>query len=333
MKKLMVSKTRVSELSLPSNCGIGFNNTPYTLEKIGLTQSLLSHWQTCRKSFLIAINRYTSLKKEMKTGYGSLMHDVLDVIYTGHMEKQFKYNDFIDVITESIDNYQFNKVWSEQNIEIAKAKAQALLENYIVVFKDDFKQFAFAGVEEIIQCRYENVLFRGKRDGIFEDKKGGLWNLEHKNFGKINEETLGFQLNFDLQNLLYLLIDELLNKRYLKGTVYNIIRNPQTRKKLSPSELYTELNQKIKKEPDYYFYRYWVPYSRKQLMQFKQELKIKIIDLKTALIASKEHYNNAIFYRNEKACTGVAYTCDYLEACGMDCLNGYLQTDKFFPEL
>lgn len=332
MKKLLVNKKRVSDLGIPSGCGIGFEKQPYSLALIGLTQSLLGRWQTCRRSFLIALHRYTSIEKEYKTGFGTMMHDILDHIYTNYKLGYFRYKELNEVINIQLNNYVFEKSWTEQAIEMMKAKAQALLEEYIKVYKTDFTQMKFIDFEEIIQCQFNRVKLRGKRDGIIQDRNGGLWNLEHKNFGKIAEETLTAQLNFDLQNLFYMLIDEKTNDRLLNGTIYNVIRNPQTRKKISPNELYHDLKGKIQKDPDYYFYRYWIPYSRKQMKTFKKELEWKIEDLKFAL-SIPEKSINSYFYKNEKACTGVAYTCDYLEACSMDCLNGYIQTDKFFPEL
>lgn len=320
----LCSKIKVSDLIVPEE---------YSLEKIGLTQSLLSKFQCCRKCFLINLNRWIAPEKEHITGYGSMVHEVLDTLYTGHMKGHFEESDFIDVITSRIDNFEFGKIWNQQDVEIAKAKAQAILEVYIKIFKKDFTNIRFEGVEETFCVPFDDILLRGKIDGKFRDKQGNHWNMEHKNYSRINTEIMPMLLNFDLQNLFYMLCEEIKNNSRLNGTLYNIIRNPQVRKKDGDAAaVYRLIKEKVTGDPSYYFYRYWIPYSRKQFETFKRELSFKISDIKFALSVPKRSQNK-MFYKNEQGCYGMSYTCEYVQACSLDSLNGYIQKSTLFNEL
>jgi hypothetical protein len=329
----LIQPIKVSELIIPAYCGEDFGNVSYSLDKVGITQSLLGNFQCCRKCFLLKLHRWESLEKERKTGYGSLMHEILGTVYTGFMNKVFSYNDFIDVITSVIDQFTFNKLWDTYSVEIAKAKAQAIAEVYIKVFKKDFEDFRFEGIEEVLEVSFQDAILRGKVDGKFRDKHGGIWNMEHKNYGRINPEIMPMLLNFDMQNLFYMLVEEIKNNSRLKGTFYNIIRNPQVRKKDGDaSEVYRLIKQKVTNDPAYFFYRYWIPYSRKQFESFKKELSCKLDDIQFALSVD-EWYQNQIFYKNEQGCYGMNYACDFIQACSMDSLNGYIQKQFLFGEL
>lgn len=91
------------------------------------------------------------------------------------------------------------------------------------------------------------VRLRGKWDGVNlvgKGKEAGVWLLEHKTKGEIDERQIVRQLNFDLQTMLYLVALEYHDWREnfdimksssplsiwdavkIKGVIYNVIRRP-----------------------------------------------------------------------------------------------------------
>lgn len=322
---------RVCTLGIPAYCGKDYP-VKYSLEQVGLTQSLLGTFQTCRRRFLFKLNRWGKPDAELKFGYGTMVHEVLDKVYTGFRLGAFTYGDLIDVITAQIDKFQFGAVWSIEASEIAKAKAQAMLECYIMVYKKDFVEMRFEEVEGVFGVQWEGITLRGKKDGRFRDKNKGIWHIEHKNYGYIKEAILPLILTFDLQNLLYMLVDAIENTRLIKGVLYNILRNPDVRKKDGgPHEVYVKLKQDIMKDAPHYFIRYEIPYSQAQLAQFEVELKEKVNDLKAIIGGDTSKVFNRM-YKNEHACES-PYTCDFINACSTGSMVGYTQTAKFFEEL
>jgi hypothetical protein len=321
----------VIALGIPQFCGRDCP-VPYSLSGVGITQSLLGSFQTCRRRFLFDINRWCKPDAALKFEYGNMNHEILDKVYTGFRLGNFGYDDLVDVITDAIDKYTFTRVWSDEAIEIAKAKSQAVMECYIIVFKTDFTEMRFEEVEGVFEITWCGFKLRGKKDGRFRDKNGGGWHIEHKNYGYIQEDILPMLLSFDLQNLLYMLVDQIEFMRLLKGVLYNILRNPQVRKKDGgPNDVYMKLKKDIMADPRHYFIRYEIPYMPSQLKQFEAELFEKLTDLNSILQGDPGKVFNRM-YKNEHACES-PYRCDFINACATGNMIGYVQSPNLFEEL
>jgi hypothetical protein len=315
--------TLINTLSIPSN---------YSLQVQGTTQSLLGDWQTCRKRWLYEINRFSSPEIMLKTQYGDMNHCVLERLYDDFRLGYIKYGDFIDVITETIAGYKFSKMWTEHGAEIARAKAQAVMENYIVYYKRDFDEMRLEQPEREFEIDWRGFIIRGKIDGNFRDKNGGGWNFEHKNYSWINEDLMCLTLSFDLQNLFYIIADRTEYHRVLKGTLYNILRNPTVRKKDGgPAEVYKKLVEDIRKDPKHYFIRYEIPYTPVMISEFEGELYEKLSELQSVMLCPKDlHFCKC--YKNEHACER-PYRCDFINACATRTMIGYAKNPILFPEL
>lgn len=318
-------------MRFPLTCGKDCP-VPYSLSEVGITQSLLGSFQTCRRRFLFDVNRWSRPDAALKFEYGTMVHEVLDRMYTGFTNKEFKYGDLVDVITAAIDAYRFSAVWSEEAAEIARAKAQAMLECYILVHQNDFSELRFEEVEGVFAVMWRGFKLRGKKDGRFRAKDKSVWHIEHKNYSRITEDIMPMLLTFDLQNLLYLLADMVENKRLLSGVLYNILRNPEVRKKDgTAADLYKVLKEKIMADPRHYFIRYEIPYDRKALDQFEVELFEKLSDL-DAIVKDNPARHFVRCYKNEHACES-PYRCDYVNVCASGSMFGLVQTPKLFEEL
>lgn len=150
------------------------------------------------------------------------------------------------------------------------------------------------------------VKLRGKWDGVdlVSEKKGQWIELnEHKTKGDIDETQLKRQLQFDLQTMLYVvaLIEyqdssfwNRSNKQWRKlpvrGVYYNVVRRPLSggkgtitkhkekrpkKGKYVPAEtdehFYQRLGQYIRDEPQFYFMRWNVGISSRDIERFKRE--------------------------------------------------------------
>lgn len=306
----------------------------YSVASEGISQSLLSDWQCCKRRFLFKINRWEHPDGYRNTGYGTFIHDILDKMYTGYRDKLFTYKQLPELLIKWINGYKFPKIYSEQEQEVMRAKGQAILENYILYYKKDFTELKWQGLEIEFDLKWEGFRLRGKKDGRFQAKDKTLWHLENKNYSKINEENLAARLSFDLQNMTYFLADSVEYARIIKGVLYNILRNPEVRKKLTNAELYQYIKDNVRKDPQHYFVRFEIPYLGTDLEDFKSELRVKLSQIENECAEAKKHPEKtlSIFYKNECACES-PYRCDFLNACSTGRLAGYRQKEKLFNEL
>jgi hypothetical protein len=289
----------------------------YSLTETGITQSLLSSWQTCRRKFLFEINGWFNPSSEVKFAYGSLIHSVLEAIYSNNNPKDI------------IEKYQFSKEIKAEDQQIFKGYASAILENYLLYYKKDFNEMRFEQVEKSFDVKFKGFRLRGKPDGRFFDKNRNPWHIEHKNYSRIDEDTMELQLSFNLQNLFYILADSLQFNRQLKGVLYNITRKPDVRKFSNPVDIYKHIYGEIKKNPSHYFIRYEIPYTEEDLKQFVCELIYKLDELHSVINSTRNTLEKC--YKNECACAP-KFTCPFLNACASGSMFGYKQR-KIFGEL
>lgn len=144
------------------------------------------------------------------------------------------------------------------------------------------------------------VRLRGKFDSvdlIDQGKSGGIYLQENKTKGEINEIQMQRQLKFDLQTMLYLIAlkegqhginavqswPEQFNDYNVKGVRYNVIRRPLSGGKGSIKQLqgsknkpaetkqeyYSRLQQYFIDDPEYWFMRWKVEISDKDIEKFK----------------------------------------------------------------
>lgn len=293
----------------------------YSVIKVGITQSALSTWKTCRRKFLYWVNRWDRIEPE-KWAYHTMMHSMLETFYkTKSSEKVLK----------ALGVYKLPG--NPKETEELKGTAEAMLQCYMNYYKGDLGRFKFEKVEGLFSVYFQGYKLLGKKDGVFIDGKL-RWNMEHKNYSRINDDYLSKHLWFDLQNLFYILAERIESGVSVTGTLYNILRKPETRKERSTNELYTHIVKEIQKDPKHYFIRYEIPYSIEEIGQFENELVVSLRELSwvinTCTVAPKETLSYC--YKNESACDG-KFQCPFLDACSSGTMQGYKQRKLLFPEL
>lgn len=312
----------------------------YSLYREGISQSLLSKWQQCPVAFLLSLNRWVDPNKGKRTGFGSLFHEMLDKLYHYYSRKG-KVPE-LSLIRDWIEEYADEEMLkggrgslsgkAEEEIQRDKTVARILLNEYVTFYPKDFKTKKFDEIEETFKVRFNKYKLRGKIDArywIGSGRNKERWLMEHKTKSRFNWEELLLKLNFDLQNLFYILADEIENGYDVDGVLYNVVRNPSdkwTKKFTSLREYGMFLKAKVRKNPEHYFLRREIAYSREDKEEFREDLLNKLNQIKKLL-------NGEIpVYKNESSCQG-QYTCDYLRACSAKCLIGYEQKSVLFNEL
>ncbi len=330
--KLVKKLNRVEDLRVPGSFR-------YDIKNNGISQSILGRAVGCPRAFLYTMNGLHDPIREKGYAYGGMNHEVLDWLYSGYKAGDYRLRDFDEVIRICLDKYRLPKVFKTAEQEKLKAIAQAVLECYWRYYKKDFTESKMISVERTFSVPFGKYVLRGKIDGCLRDKNGEVWHLEHKNYSRINEETMQKKLSFDLQNLFYLLAEFIETGRFLRGVKYNILRKPDVKKFDRPVEIYKYLRELIPKNPEYYFIRYEIPYTRRELEQFKKELERKLGWLDGMVAEGRSLQKNkkpleirTVFYKNEAMCEG-KYTCDFLNICSSGCTVGYKKRKDLFPEL
>ena len=293
----------------------------YSLLKDGLTQGLLHKFMSCERSFLLAINRYTPKKINKGMYFGSICHEILDNLHQG------KPAACIEEVIEQFLHENPTQGVDLQEIETMRGKASVVMHEYAMHYAADFKN-KFTDIEKTFAVPFnKRALLRGKIDAIYQAKDKSVWHMEHKTYSRIDEDTFQQVLAMNLQNLFYITAYEQETGKTIAGTLYNIIRNPQARwNKTDDLRTFCDrIQEEVKKNPEYYFIRYEIPYSILDKAAFIRELSIWI-DRINAFLKKQ----NAC--RNLASCEG-KYLCSYLSACVQDSLNEYNQREDLFPEL
>jgi len=302
----------------------------WSLETIGLSQSMIGLWLTCKRMFLFHINGYHNPKKEINTNFGSICHEVNDQVYTAGKYPTTKQ------IVSGIDTYCQKRIKdgtlvTHQQIEADAAKAEATLIPYFEFYKKDFKNKTFFDAEDLFEIGFGGAKFRGKIDLKYRTKTGKKWLKEHKTKGQINEDGLLTYLPMDFQSKFYLIADKYKTGEMAKGVLYNVIRNSQMKplKGERISSYKKRLMESIRKNPGHFFKRWETVYT-------KDEMSIFNFDLSNILHEIKFRHSMHI-YPNTFSCLK-PWPCQFLKACSENSCRSLVKKnespeERLFPEL
>ncbi len=322
-KKTVVKRlqsVRVKDITIPKN---------YSIEKDGISQSLLGAFQCCRQRFVFMLNRWQKIGGDAVFEFGNIYHEMLDQAFTAGKAPSNK------VLHNRMNKYAKirRKELSVVALETFRDKldmAEMILQEYFKYYAEDFENLKIIKPEQLFRVRFKGALLRGKKDLRFAYIKNliKIWLMEHKTKGRVDSEILESILNFDLQNLFYITADDIEYGSDIQNVLYNIIRNPGHKRKSGESlkEYIHRIRLDIHARPEHFFIRYQCPYSPASKARFKRELEYKLNDVKAFLAGDLK------LYRNELACK-TPFRCTYLDACASGNMVGYVQQKLLFPEL
>jgi len=299
----------------------------YLDNEIGLSQSILKMFLECDYKFLYYLNLWDKPGKEENFFYGSCCHEILDNVYSSGKKPTIKkLEKYLDTYLQDQEEKELLDWITPQKLEYYRAVIVVVMNEYFKYYKADFK-LKFTQVESNFDVEWNGFRMTGKRDGMFK-KKGKHFLLENKTKSFIAEQTLEWQLELDFQNMYYMLSDWIERGKIADGVMYNVIRRPQL--KLGANESLQNFSKRleldIKDRPDFYFKRWDVEYSKKQVELFQFELYEILIHMDRMVTG----YRPAI--HNRANCNN-GFPCDFLEACGTDSFKNYKKRKYLSPEL
>jgi hypothetical protein len=268
----------------------------YSLEGTGITSSLLTSYMMCPRKFLFDINLWKSKEPSTALQFGSLFHSVLDLWYQGKTKT---------AIAKAINDYSFEGTITPEEAAFMQETATILFKGYQLKYASDMDRKHNPELKFDIQ--YKGFRFRGKMDDIMD----GVDLMETKTRGQISnnyEKTLA--LHF--QSMFYALAFRVMYRRPPEKTIHNVIRFSKK----------AGLEADIKKNPDYYFHRWIIQWSVKDLEQFEFELLAKLKDLKT----------RQVWWHNLCACDMYS-GCSFSSACANDDYSNLTKKKTLFVEL
>jgi len=308
-------------------CGKG-----YDLGRDGVSQSILSTFLSCRQAARYYLDLWESPSVSFALMFGTLFHSLLEHYYkalaTGQGVKAFVgfdavFSHWVAKDAGSID---------AQKLEQFEAMAFALFGPYCKHWeKEDLKR-QWVGVETVFDTNWEGYRLRGMRDGMFLVNKGKEhWILEHKTTTTLDSDSLSLRLNFDLQNLFYILNTEQEYGVKVAGVLYDLIRKPALRqgKKESFNEFASRMVTAVNDAPGEYFARFPLVYPETVKQRFRAELALQLADFRD--------WSRGLLptYKNPSACIGRG-VCEFLPVCaagGNAVAAGCIKSRVLFREL
>jgi PD-(D/E)XK nuclease superfamily len=325
MRRRRGGVTAVTDIGVPPD---------FNLVEPGISQSLFTVYMRCRQAFLFAVNRWVKDKGGRTTGFGSICHEMLDRIYSMFMAKHRlpsgrTLDRWLDEYVEEHRDELRGK--SETELERDKVVIRVLLTEYMEYYERDWVDKDWVALEELFAEEYKVpngviALMRGKKDGRYRTN-GKIWLMETKTMGRIEEEKLLARLDLNFQNLYYVTADELQHGEPVRGTLYNVVRNPGHKVGTDTlPQFAARLREIVRKNPEHFFMRYEIPYTERDKEVFKQNLRWWFEECESFLAGAVP------LTRNYMSCDH-KYPCDYLSACTSGKMAGYTQRPSLFPEL
>lgn len=264
----------------------------------GVTYSLLTRFLTCRERFRVhALEGWRPQESfSHRMEYGNMWH----VCEEAHAANE-DWHDALQSYAKSLCmQYPFDQPQIVHWHRICEMQFPLYVEHWskhqdVVDRTPLFQEQVFNVPYTIPSGRI--VHLRGRWDAvdlIGKGKDAGIYLMEHKTKGTIEEEQVKRQLTADLQTMLYLTTINLSRKDRtdsmlwderefadvpLSGVRYNVIRRPlaggkgtiRQKNNESEDEFYARLAVYIEEEPEHYFMRWTVNISQMDVQKFQTE--------------------------------------------------------------
>jgi hypothetical protein len=322
----------------------------WSLERDGVTQSMLNKFMTCKEQFRLSyVEAYRGKSKgsTLALEFGSCFHDILDMVYswskTANLPVVFAEGfeqGIRPICKQAVQIYRKHKydaikdkLEDMEEFEFSLECAETILPTYFKFWEHDFDDGEWVALEEVFDVVYNYlpipIRVRGKFDGV-KRINGQLWLFETKTKGTVNETQIGYQLPFNLQVMLYCWAIYMKYGEYPVGVIYNLIKRPahRGRKDESKRDLARRIGLDVYQDREAYFSRLNGSIHSSEIKEWMErdfhpimaELYKWCTDDKTS-------------YRNSSACIQGWGACPMLEICGTGATHNYIQRERLFEEL
>ena len=307
----------------------------------GVTQGILQSFLECREQCRLHLAGWQSRFGQMGLTYGSIVHDSLEIAYTGIRKGTFKQTPDRKQTSAIISRVE--KDWKErvrvadnstkQMISTSLMIAEQTLPVYFDYWRKDDSKVKWLQVEKefcvpYVDYRGRKVLLRGKRDGAFK-RENELWLLETKTKSHIAEGDLATVLPLDIQINLYMLTLGLELDKRINGALYNIIRRLclKQNKKETTSAFVKRCAKDIESRPDFYFIRLEVAIDQSDLMEWEKNFLPLLTGFIDWVTCSGYHYYNS------GHCINKYGKCKFVNICSFKDYTNYIKRTSMYNEL
>lgn len=261
----------------------------------GISSSFLYNFMNClEQTRLMYVEGWGSRTTPLAMEFGSCMHWVFEQVYGTKQATLPNAQELVDLVS------QYEKLWLRnvpmpiprqlENQELVYGMADAVLPYYFARWEGDFTgtyrwhnnttaPVEWHSLEEVFKLPYtfpdgRQTVLRGKRDGVFIDRRGKFWVFDTKCRSVINHDDALETLHMDIQQMLYLYVTAIELKQMPAGVIMNIVRRPGQRRgqgeELPPFLGRIRKDVSNPKRFDHYFIRYEMTIDRNELIEWKK---------------------------------------------------------------
>ena len=267
----------------------------------GVTFSMLSRFLTCRERFRLRVVEGLRPAEQFnhRIEYGNMWHVCEEAAAAAVPNVRRWEVDLLEYAKGLSRKYPLAQEQVSHWYEVCRLQFAEYLKFWRSRTKADKTTLLLA--EQVFDVPYRlpsgrTVRLRGKWDSVFL-RAGGVWLMENKTKGEIDETAIKRQLTWDLQTMIYLVAYNSYENgdrgNDIVGVRYNVIRRPLSGGKgtiirLKPSKsnpqgesreaYYDRVAQYIKDEPQSYFMRWDVNVSPPDVARFRRECLDPILE-------------------------------------------------------
>ncbi|MFH1394922.1 MAG: PD-(D/E)XK nuclease family protein [Candidatus Omnitrophota bacterium] len=295
----------------------------------GVTQGILDRFMGCRKSCKIFLEGWSTKGVKHGLTFGTISHGCLELAYKDIISGKLKgipssqnIAEYVTTITEQWhrENPRVDKYGLEV-LEYCAILAEAVLPNYFKFWEEDLEKLNWINLEDQFNIPYTlksgkyagvTIPISGKKDGQFTySSSEKIWLFETKNLSRIEEGTLAETLPLNLQVNLYLWALRQEYKKLPAGILYNIIRRPGLRQKVSESlqQFAVRCAEDISKRPEFYFIRLEIKMLMSDMDSWEKEFNNLLSDFYAWWKGDLGTYGHS------SECNGKYGRCEYLPIC------------------
>lgn len=329
----------------------------YDPERDGVTFSLLTAFKGCREKAKNVLEGWTSTRTSMAMTFGNFTHEFLRRTYEDVRMGKLKTMPSEEYIFDRLA--ELEQLWRREHpradtedlehLELTLLILRAMMPLYFRHWKNDIVAYKWEKLESefklpVTPSRFVNrhgrvmhpaasaglTYRRGKMDGSYRvGAKNRVRLFETKTKSRIDDDTTGNILPFELQVNIYMGALSFLDKEHPTGALYNIIRRPGLRQKKAESlvQFAARIAEDVASRPDWYFIRL-------QMSVAKQEIEQSLIEQEGLMRDFLDWwYGRAPHYRNSDNCENKYGVCPFLKKCATGDTTGLYKRERVFMEL
>ena len=294
----------------------------WQLWRDGITSSFLATFLSCKEQTRLQyVEGWQGSGAPLAMEFGTCIHWILEQLY-GKRGSRFQTFDPATFTTA------YNGLWRKENPhpasyqiqqqEMVYGMAEAVLLEYLKRWEGDwtgkygkYPNQTTAPVKWMALEQEFNVplamddegkkiiRIRGRRDGLFLDKKGKTWLFDTKCMARVEDETILDLLPYNLQFMLYMWATWKELDILPVGIVMNVVRRPQLRQKTTENlkDFLSRIALDVQdpKRYDFYFLRFQLEILKSELVAWEHDVFLPLLkDVVDWWSGRSVHYMNPL---------------------------------------